>query len=99
MQVSFSRSGGFAGVMMTAAADTAMLTATDAAHLRSLVAAADFFRLTPVMTGTTTRPDRFQYDITIADGDRNHSVTVSESNVPSTLRPLLEWLQDTARQG
>jgi hypothetical protein len=99
VQVSFGRSGGFAGVMMTATADTDTLAPTDAAHLRSLIEAADFFRLTPVMTGTTTRPDRFQYEITVTDGDRHHSVTVSESNVPSTLRPLLDWMQDAARQG
>jgi hypothetical protein len=83
--------------MMAAAADTETLAPNDAAHLRSLVEAADFFRLTPIMTGTTTRPDRFQYDITVEDGDRSHTVTVSESNVPSTLRPLLDWMQDAAR--
>jgi hypothetical protein len=99
MHVSFGRSGGFAGLMMTAAADTDTLSPNDAAHLRSLVEAADFFRLTPVMTGTTTRPDRFQYEITVADGGRSHTVTVSESNVPSALRPLLDWMQDAARQG
>jgi hypothetical protein len=99
VRVSFGRSGGFAGLMMTATADTDTLSPNDAAHLHSLVAAADFFRLTPVMTGTTTRPDRFQYEITVEDGDRRHSVTVSESNIPSALRPLLDWMQDAARQG
>ena len=97
MQVSFSRSGGFAGVMMAATADTDTLPPEDAAHLRSLVEAADFFQLTPIMTGTTTRPDRFQYEISVTDGDRNHSVTVSESNVPGALRPLLDWMQEAAR--
>jgi hypothetical protein len=46
---------------------------------------------------TVSRPDRFQYRLTIQDGDRQHQITVGETAVPSSLRPLLDWLMEAVR--
>jgi len=96
MKISFERSGGFAGMMMTVSIDTAKLPPTDANQVKSLVEAADFFRL-PEAIAAANQPDRFQYHLTVAEQQRKHSVTVSESCVPGTLRPLVEWLTEAAR--
>jgi len=96
MKISFERSGGFAGMMTTLSIDTANLAPTEATQVQSLVEAADFFRL-PEAIAASTQPDRFQYHLTVAEKQRQHSVTVSESCIPGTLRPLVEWLMTAAR--
>ncbi len=44
-------------------------------------------------------PDRFEYQITISSPQRTHTVTVSESLVTDTLRPLVDHLTELARTG
>lgn len=97
MKISFERSGGFAGMIMAVSLDTTELSPTDAKHLQSLVEASNFFQL-PKVIPATAQPDRFQYHFTIQEKKRSHSVTVSESSVPGTLRPLLDWLMEVARR-
>ncbi len=92
MQITFEQSGGFAGLIRTKSIDTATLLPSDAQQVQRLIEAADFFRL-PDSIEAEAQPDRFQYQITIEDDDRHHSVEVSETNIPPTLRPLLEWLE------
>jgi hypothetical protein len=95
MQVSFERSGGFTGVLITLSLDTATLSPDQVTQLQRLVDEADFFHLPAAIPAA--QPDRFQYRITIQEGDREHTVTVGEPGVPNTLRPLLEWLMEAAR--
>jgi hypothetical protein len=83
---------------MTTTVDTATLPSSEAQTLKRLVDTADFFHLPEKISGAA-QPDRFQYDITIEDHDRHHHVEVGESNIPGTLRPLLDWLMDKVRQG
>ncbi|NJN87064.1 MAG: hypothetical protein HC881_13190 [Leptolyngbyaceae cyanobacterium SL_7_1] len=97
MQISVERSGGLMGALLTTTLDTSTLAATDAAQLRQLVEAADFFHL-PATIPTAAQPDRFRYTITVRQGDRHHTVTVGESTLPSTLRPLLDWLSEMGRK-
>ncbi|NJP08398.1 MAG: hypothetical protein HC866_02105 [Leptolyngbyaceae cyanobacterium RU_5_1] len=96
MQISFERSGGFTGIPMRATVDTASLPSAEANHLRSLIESANFFRL-PSAVAPSAQPDRFQYQLTVAENNREHTVTMGESTVPGTLRPLLDWLMETAR--
>ncbi|WP_199290366.1 protealysin inhibitor emfourin [Leptolyngbya sp. FACHB-36] len=97
MQVSFERSGGFAGMLMTTTVDTASLPSEQSAQLRRLVDAADFFRL-PATIPSGAQPDRFQYQITVEEDGRRHSVTVGEAAMPGTMRPLVEWLMEAVRR-
>lgn len=97
MQISFERSGGFAGMTVSLSVDTASLSTDAAAQLSSLVAAADFFQL-PAELPTPAQPDRFQYRVTIEAEGQKQTVTVGEAGVPDTLRPLLDWLVEAARQ-
>jgi len=97
MHVSFERSGGFAGIPMSLSMDSATLACNDAAHLRQLVDNADFFNL-PETIPTPAQPDRFQYKITVQEHDRSHTVTVGESGVPTTLKPLVNWLMESVRR-
>ncbi len=64
MQITFERSGGFAGLITTTTVDTATLPASEANQLRLLVEAANFFQL-PSTIAPGSQPDRFQYQLTI----------------------------------
>jgi hypothetical protein len=97
MKITFQRSGGFAGVRVSKTLDTADLTPTDASKLQQLITAADFFRLPETITASKPQPDRFQYRVTVADNEQEHTVMMSEEVLPQSLRPLVEWLMQTAR--
>lgn len=93
MQITFEQSGGFAGLIRTKTINTSTLSPSDAQQVQRLINAADFFRL-PDSIESDAQPDRFQYYITVEADDQTHSVEFSETNIPPTLRPLFEWLQN-----
>ena len=97
MQISFERSGGFAGIPVTLTVDPASLPTDAATQLRHLVKAADFFHL-PAELPAPAQPDRFYYRVTVEEYGQKHTVTVGEAGVPNTLKPLLDWLMEAARQ-
>ena len=98
MRIMFSRSGGVAGMRWTTTVDEARLTAKEVVRLRRLIEDANFFKLPANITSPNSGPDRFQYELTIGDETRQHSVTVSEEAASPVLRPLLDWLTQTARR-
>ncbi len=96
MQITVERSGGFTGLPLTITVDTADLSPDQAAQLRGLVEAVDFFHL-PTTLAAPPQPDRFDYEITIQEGDRTHTHTVGEAAIPEPLRLLLTWIMATRR--
>ena len=99
VRIDFQRSGGFAGLTFGTSVDTASLPPEEARQIEDMVQQADFFALPQTVSGPPVGADRFQYDITVTRGDTSHSVSVGESAVPPTLRPLLDRLTDMARRG
>ena len=97
MRVHFERSGGVAGFRLAATIDTETLPPDQARELEALVDAAGFFDLPEVMAGPAEAADQFQYRLTVEAGPRSHTVTVSESAAPASLRPLLRRLTVLAR--
>lgn len=97
LRIAFARSGGFAGIVLETTVDTAALPPAEARELEALVRQADFFALPERPDGAPGGADRFQYDLTIARGEQRHSVSLGESAVPATLRPLLDRLLAIAR--
>jgi len=97
MRITFTRSGGFAGVRLRATVNEGELPAEAAAHLRQLVEEADCFQLPGKIVADRKQPDRFQYELFIDDGERRNSILVDEEAVTPALLPLLEWLTDVAR--
>ncbi len=83
-------------MLMSVSIDTNKLAPTEANKVESLVESSGFFEL-PEAIANPTQPDRFQYHLTVAEPKRKHTVTVSESSMPGTLKPLVDWLMDVAR--
>ncbi len=98
MRISLERSGGFANIPLQVSVDTDALPPDQTIQLRQWIETAQFFDL-PSDRVTPMQPDRFQYQITVEEGDRQHSITVSESAMPDHLKPLVQWFTTYARRG
>lgn len=98
MRILFERSGGFAGMRLTASMDTGSLPDEEAQELEDLVNAAGFFDLPAQIAGQSSGADQFRYKLTVEDGGRRHTVEVGETAVPDPLRPLLQRLTAAARR-
>jgi len=97
LRISFERTGGFAGITMKAAVDEKDLAPDEAQKLRRLVEEADFFNLSKKIMPRSPRPDRFQYELSLEESSRQHTVTTSEEVLPAKLKPLVNWLMEKAR--
>ncbi len=99
LHVIFERTGGLAGITISATVDSADLSESQASELRKLIDQADFFNLPAVIAPSKPHPDRFEYNVTVQDDGRSHTIRVSEEAIPENLRPLIKWLSQASRQG
>jgi hypothetical protein len=97
MHITYERAGGVAGMVTTVELDTRKLTRAESNAWEELVDMADFFQLPTTLISSGPETDRFEYKVTVWKGFRRHTVRVNESAVPTTLHPLLEKLQQAAR--
>ena len=99
MQIRFQRSGGFAGRLLTADIDTEQLSGAEAERLAQLVQDCDFFalpeRLPPPPAAAA---DYFEYEVTVEQARRKHTVRANEAAVPPRMEPLLSRLTQLARR-
>ena len=106
MRVLLERTGGFAGISKRINIDTSQLSQQKAGELCRLVTAANLFQL-PTLQGDGVRPtvsyelnptpsDRFQYQITLEDNGKTHTIIVGEAALPHSLKMLIEWLNQAA---
>lgn len=98
MKIAFERSGGFAGLRLSATFDTELLPPETAAALGRLVEEADFFNLPAIVPGSPNAADMYQYVLTVEDASRSHTVTTSEDAAPDALRQLFDYLLRLARK-
>lgn len=99
LQIEFQRSGGFAGAVLATSVDARDLPPDEAEELASLVERADLATLAGRAPDPRAgRPDRFQYDLAVTLGQRRFEVTLGDTDVPETLRPLLDRLLELARR-
>ena len=87
----FQRSGGVLGQEIDLFLVLESLPKAEAQLLFKLIDELGFFS-TPVHIGAHPNPDEFQYVISLEIGSTQHTVRTSESNMPESLRPLIEEL-------
>ncbi len=97
MRIHFERTGGFAGMRISATIDTQTLSPDQANELRGLVEASGFFNLPAKIHSATQAADQFQYKVTIENEGKRHTVEVSDASAPDALQPLLRQLRLLAR--
>jgi len=94
MKVSIVKGGGFAGMTKTTTCDSAALPAEQVATLEAMVKQAGLFDL-PKDREQTKQPDRFNYELTIEDGDKNHIVRLAEEDLSPDVRSLIDWVNSS----
>ena len=94
-KITFERSGGFLEPLVSFQLDLDTLPPDASQHLLYLIEDADFFRL-PENLDTTHSVDEFSYSITVETSASQHSIHVSEMNVPDALLPLITELSTAA---
>jgi hypothetical protein len=95
MRIVFKTSGGLAAVPALNAPltlDVPLLPPADQEELRQLVERSRFFEL-PARRARPHAPDARSYIITIEDGDRSHTLTLTDPVPAGDLRGLVERLR------
>ncbi len=105
MYIDYERSGGFANITTTYHGNTDELPAEVANKLINLVESSKVFELqeSQVAPSSSGPPDVFYYKLTVQEGNKKTSLYFNDITAPSSLRPLLSFLQelawDQARKG
>ncbi|WDT77616.1 MAG: hypothetical protein MPW16_10445 [Candidatus Manganitrophus sp.] len=94
-EIRFERSGGVAGIRTISTIHSGSLPEEERKHLRSLIDRSGFFGLPEEIIGPP-RPDEFLYAITIESDGKTHTVRTTDTTAPEQLKPLIEWLNETA---
>jgi len=64
-----------------------------ARRLQSLLTDSNFFDV-PLVNDLRAGPDEYQYDITVVAGNSIHTIHVTDTSMPHSLRPLVEELTE-----
>ena len=96
MIVRHERSGGFAGITITAEVDSETLLAKEAKELKGLVEKA--FPLDQPKKKKATMPDQFNYEFVIEDGDKLRTYVVTDESINNDMRALSKWIIATAQK-
>jgi hypothetical protein len=91
----FERSGGFAGIAQTLEMKSDTLSQDDQDHLRKMIKDSGFFSFAE--ESKTGLPDQFNYVITIKNDEQEKTIRMGETNMPASLRPLVDYLRQKAR--
>lgn len=91
--INFKRTGGSLGREMTMDFDLSSMPGSVSQRLQNLLTASNFFDV-PVVNDLRSSPDEYQYDITVVAGNSIHTIHVSDTSMPESLRPLVEELTE-----
>ncbi len=94
--IKFERSGGFAGITQSLEMKSDTLSMEDQDHLSKMIESSNFFGLDPVKD--SSMPDQFNYTLTIKSGDKEKTLELGDSNIPSELQPLINYLTQKLRK-
>ena len=81
------------GREMTMNFDLNEMPGSVARRLDNLLTSSNFFEV-PVVSDLITSPDEYEYDITVVAGNSIHTIHVSDTSMPESLRPLVEELTE-----
>ena len=65
-------------------------------HLHNLITASNFFD-TPALNEAFSRPDEFEYTVTVEAANSMHTIRATDSSMSEALRPLIEDLTELAK--
>ena len=98
MIIRIERSGGVTGIPLRTEIDTRKLPQGESEALGRMVEQAGFFNLPAQITSQAKGADRFQYQLTVEEGARRHTVSLGESGAPPALQTLIQQVTQLARK-
>lgn len=93
MNISYRRTGGFAGMVMSFDIATDKLPSEEAQELHDLVEVAGFFELPAEIESPVPGADQFEYLLTVESNEQQHTVKVGDAAVPENLWPLIDKIR------
>ena len=97
MKISYRRTGGFAGMILSYDIDVDTLPPEEVNELETLVSEADFFMLPEEIRAETPGTDQFQYTLTIETDQDQHTVECGDAAMPDNLWPLVNKIRILSR--
>jgi hypothetical protein len=97
-RIIFERTGGFAGIRLSANVELSDLPQDQAHEILQWLDDMDFAKLPEQIMGKKAIPDGFSYSITIEYEEQQHTVITADASVPDKMQPLLDLLNQIARQ-
>lgn len=94
--ISYKRTGGAIGKEIAVDFNLAEMPANISQRLQNLITESNFFA-NPVVNEALSRPDEFEYTVTIDAGNSMHTVRTTDTSMPESLRPLIEDLTELAK--
>lgn len=99
VRISYRRSGGIAGIELAADTTAEDLPAEQAALADRMIAgdpSAPGGDAVPGSNAGSPRADGFDYELQLEDGDRSRTFHWSDTDVPASVRPLLDAMHARA---
>ena len=97
-RIKFERTGGFAGIRITADFGLDDLPEDQAHALTVLLDDVDFAELPESLMSDPPMPDEFNYTITVEAEKWKHTVVTGDTSAPEKLQELLQLLNQIARK-
>jgi len=94
--INFRQTGGAMGRETTMDLDLDSVPGPTAQRLHGLLSESNFFEI-PTINNLLAGPDEYEYTITVVAGNSLHTVHVTDTSMPRSLRPLVEELTELAR--
>src|SRR5512135_204022 len=94
--INFMRTGGAMGREIRLNTDLESLPGPAAQRLNGLLTESNFFEI-PTAENLLARSDEYEYAITVTAGNSMHTVRVTDTAMPESLRPLIDELTELAR--
>ena len=96
-RITFERTGGFAGIHITANFKPDDLPEEQAQALSELLDELDFDELPEQAMNKPSLPDQFTYRITVETKDTEHRVVTGDISAPEEMQALIQLLNRIAR--
>jgi len=97
MRVSCKKTGGVAGLKISAEVDSDDLSPAERREMEELIERARPFDQASKPGGKST-PDQLQYEITVEDQGQKHSFVTNDATASDELLDLIDWVFDVARK-
>lgn len=95
MRIRYERSGGLANIGLKYEVDSEKLPGDKAEQMKRLIEEARLFDQ-PAKSASMNVPDEFQYEMTVEDGGRMHTIQTTDTTASSELLTLFDWLNGEA---